>query len=105
AVLSLPFLIGVVRVARRFGITIAAVAFPEAPAGAPARAEVRVRPVDLAAAPRLALVGTLQLACVLLVGAPILAVTQPFLRGFETAAALTLLLAALGVAFWRSAND
>ena len=95
AALSLPFLIGIVRVARRLGTTVAAIAFPDAGDGA----------TDLAAAPRRALVVTLQLASVMLVGAPILAVTQPFLRGLEGAAALTLLLAALGVAFWRSATN
>ena len=104
AALSLPFLIGMVRVARRFGIAVAAVAFPAAGdqvgAGAGAAATV-----DLAAAPRRALVITLQLACLLLVGTPILAVTQPFLRGLETAAALILLLAVLSIAFWRSATN
>ncbi len=105
AALSLPFLVGVVRVARRFGVAIAAIAFPESPAGAPAREETAARAIDPAAAPRRALVGALQLACVLLVGAPIVAVTQPFLRGFEIAASLTLLLAVLGVAFWRSATN
>jgi CPA2 family monovalent cation:H+ antiporter-2 len=99
--LSLPFLVGIVRVARRLGVTLAAIAFPatdgdHAPAGGR---------IDLAAAPRGALVVTLQLASVLLVGAPILAITQPFLRGPEAAAALILLLAALGVAFWRSATN
>jgi CPA2 family monovalent cation:H+ antiporter-2 len=102
AVLSLPFLIGVVRVARRFGDAVAAIAFPGKRAEDPTPADSGV---DLAAAPRRALVVTLQLACVLLVGAPILAVTQPFLHGFETAAGLTLLLAVLGIAFWRSATN
>ena len=106
AALSLPFLIGVVRVARRFGVTLAAISFPDRrDAGAPDTSDGVGAGVDLAAAPRRALVVTLQAACVLLVGAPILAVTQPFLRGLETAAALTLLLAALGVAFWRSATN
>jgi CPA2 family monovalent cation:H+ antiporter-2 len=101
AALSLPFLVGIVRVARRLGVTLAAIAFPEGGADADAPAGS----VDLAAAPRRALIVTLQLACVLLVGAPILAVTQPFLRGPEAAAALVLLLAALGIAFWRSATN
>jgi CPA2 family monovalent cation:H+ antiporter-2 len=105
AALSLPFLIGIVRVSRRLGVTVAAIAFPDG-GGAPndegARADGRV---DLAAAPRRALVVTLQLASVLLVGAPILAITQPFLQGLEGAAALTLLLAALGMAFWRGATN
>ena len=111
AALSLPFLIGMVRVARRFGIAVAAIAFPARRADDPATNDgdaatpADAAPVDLAAAPRRALVVTLQLACLLLVGAPILAVTQPFLRGLETAAAMTLLLAVLGIAFWRSATN
>ncbi len=71
------------------GVTLAAIAFPP---GVPAG-------VDLAAAPRRALEVTLQLAGVLVVGGPILAVTQPFLHGIETIATLALLvllLAALG---------
>jgi monovalent cation:H+ antiporter-2, CPA2 family len=93
--LSLPFLVGVVRVARRMGVTLAAIAFPP---GASAG-------VDLAAAPRRALEVTLQLAGVLVVGVPILAVTQPFLRGIETAATMALLVLLLGIAFWRSATN
>ena len=83
------------RVARRLGVTLAAIAFPP---GASAG-------VDLAAAPRRALEVTLQLAGVLVVGAPILAVTQPFLRGIETAAPMALLVLLLGIAFWRSATN
>ena len=99
--LSLPFLVGIVRVARRLGVTLAAIAFPDTD-----RADVdSAARIDLAAAPRRALVVTLQLASVLLVSAPILAITQPFLRGPEAAAALILLLAALGIAFWRSATN
>src|SRR3989454_963527 len=59
----------------------------------------------LAAAPRRVLVVTLQLASVLLVGAPLIALTQPFLPGAPGAAALAVLLAVLGVGFWRSATN
>jgi CPA2 family monovalent cation:H+ antiporter-2 len=95
AALSLPFLVGIARVARRLGVMLAAIAFPPGNSGG----------VDLAAAPRRALEVTLQVAGVLVVGAPILAVTQPFLSGVETAAPLLLLAALLGVAFWRSATN
>jgi len=95
AALSLPFLVGIARVARRLGVTLAAIAFPPGQSGG----------VDLAAAPRRALEVTLQVAGVLVVGAPILAVTQPFLRGVETATPLLLLAALLGIAFWRSATN
>ena len=60
--------------------------------------------VDLAAAPRRALVVTLQLAVVLLVGLPLLALTQPFLPG-RRRPLLALLLVVLGIAFWRSAAN
>jgi CPA2 family monovalent cation:H+ antiporter-2 len=61
--------------------------------------------VDLAAAPRRALEVTMQVAGVLVIGAPILAVTQPFLRGVATAPPLIVLAALLGIAFWRSATN
>jgi CPA2 family monovalent cation:H+ antiporter-2 len=51
------------------------------------------------------LVVTLQLAVVLLTGLPLLALTQPFLGGAYGAIGLALLLAALGISFWRGAAD
>jgi len=95
AALVLPFLVGIMRVARRLGVTLAAIAFPQGDSAG----------VDLAAAPRRALEVTMQVAGVLVVGAPILAVTQPFLRGIETATPLIVLAALLGIAFWRSATN
>jgi len=95
--LALPFSIGVVRISRGLGIALAEQAFP-------ARADGKE---DLAAAPRRVLVVTLQLAIVLIVGLPILAITQPFLPGFQGALVLLLLLllAAFGIGFWRSATN
>lgn len=95
AALAIPLCVGIVRVARRLGVTLATAALPVEPGGR----------VDLAAAPRRALVVTLQLACVLAVGAPLLALTQPFLPGVPGALALALLLVVLGVAFFRRAAD
>src|SRR3989475_3648428 len=69
--LSAPFCLGVVRVRRKLGVTLARLALP---AGQHQR-------VDFAAAPRRMLVVTFQLAGVLLVGTPLLALTQPFLPG------------------------
>ena len=69
--LSAPFCIGVVRVSQKLGVTLARLALP---------AEKHKR-VDFAAAPRRMLVVTFQLAGVLLVGTPLLALTQPFLPG------------------------
>jgi monovalent cation:H+ antiporter-2, CPA2 family len=95
AAFGLPFAIGMVRVGRRLGRTIAESVFP--PAGD--------EDVDLAAAPRRALVVTLELGLVLLVGAPIVAVTQPFLSGFHGAELLVAILFVLGIVFWRSTTN
>ncbi|ATB31353.1 cation:proton antiporter [Melittangium boletus] len=94
AMLATPFCVGVVRQARSLGTLLSETAFPAA-AGR----------LDRAAAPRRALVVTLQLASVLAVGAPLVAITQPFVPGFLGAALLLVLLAALGVGFWRSATN
>jgi monovalent cation:H+ antiporter-2, CPA2 family len=94
-VLSLPFGYGIVIIARRLGLILAESALPHRPSGE----------VDLAAAPRRALVVTIQLAIVILLGAPIVAVTQPFLSGFGGGVTLLVVLALLGVAFWRSATN
>ena len=93
--LSAPFWIGVVRVSQKLGLTLARLALP---------AE-KHRRVDFGAAPRRMLVVTLQLAGVLLVGTPLLALSQPFLPGVPLAAVLAAAVAALGVAFWRSAAN
>jgi CPA2 family monovalent cation:H+ antiporter-2 len=93
--LAAPFCVGVIRVGRRLGLTVARVALPAH----------KGKGVDFAAAPRRALVVTLQLASVMLVGAPLLALTQPFLPSGPGAAVLALSLAVLGVAFWRSATN
>jgi len=94
-VLSAPFCIGVVRVSQKLGLTLARLALP---------AE-KDRRVDFAAAPRRMLIVTFQLASVLLVGLPLLALTQPFLPGALGALVLTVLTVALSVAFWRRATN
>jgi CPA2 family monovalent cation:H+ antiporter-2 len=93
--LALPLTAGIARTARRLGLTIAEAALPPAAAGK----------VDLAAAPRRALILTLQIAIILLMGVPLLALTQPFLGGIHGPILLALLLLAVGVAFWRSAAN
>jgi monovalent cation:H+ antiporter-2, CPA2 family len=94
-VLAVPFLVGIARVSRRLGRLLAEAALPPQERKA----------VDLARAPRRALILTLELAIVLLVGVPLVAVTQPFLPGFSAAGVLLTLLVALGVFFWKSAAD
>jgi CPA2 family monovalent cation:H+ antiporter-2 len=93
--LSAPFCIGIVRVTQKLGAALADRVLPETGPGK----------VDLAGAPRRALVVTLQLVVVLLVGTPIVALTQPFLPGLAAAIALGLVLVLLGIAFWRSAEN
>ncbi len=95
ALLSLPFCAGLVRLARSLGLALAELAFPPKEG----------RAVDFADAPRRVLVVAVQLAIVLLVGAPLLALTQPFLPPAAGAAVLMLMLTGVGVAFWRSATN
>ena len=82
-----------VRVARYLGFELATRVFP-----ATDQAHL-----DLAAAPRRLLIVTLQLAIVLLIGLPLIAITQPFLPRFRGAAVLLLVLLLLAAAFWRGA--
>jgi CPA2 family monovalent cation:H+ antiporter-2 len=95
AALALPFVVGIVRVARRLGMSLARVVLPAVGEGS----------VDLAAAPRRALVVAFQLALVLLVGLPLLALVQPFVAGWAAALCLGVWLVFLGVVFWRSATN
>jgi monovalent cation:H+ antiporter-2, CPA2 family len=95
AVLATPLVIGVARLSRALGLALARAALPPAAKGT----------VDLAAAPRRALLVPLQLAVVLLVALPVLAVAQPFVAGWAAALVLGVLLVVLGIAFWRSAAN
>ncbi len=95
AALAAPFGVGLFRIVARLGHELADLALPPEEPGR----------LDLAAAPRRALVVTIQLAMLLIVGAPMLAITQPFLPGFEGAALLFAILMALALAFWRSATN
>ena len=92
--LAVPFLVGLVRVARSLGVLLADLALP------PSEGKL-----DRAAAPRRALVVTLQLASLLSVGIPLVALTQPFIPGFQGAAVLLVQLSVLAVGFWRSATN
>lgn len=92
---SLPFMVGIVRTGATLGRTLARRAFPD-PVG---------NRLDLAAAPRRAMVVTIQLATVLMVGAPLLAVTQPFVPTSIGLALLAVFLAVMGVVVWRTTAD
>ena len=93
--LSLPFLVGIVRTGRRLGDLLARRAFATPAAGR----------LDPAAAPRRAMVVAVQLATLLAVGAPLIAFTQPFLPAFAGVGLLLAGAVVLGVVFWRSAAD
>jgi CPA2 family monovalent cation:H+ antiporter-2 len=92
AVVGLPLLIGLTRTARRLGLELAHKALPAAGKGK----------VDFAAAPRRALVVTLQLAILAAVGVPLVAVTLPFLPSYRFALLPLVLVAIPAIAFWRS---
>jgi CPA2 family monovalent cation:H+ antiporter-2 len=91
---ALPFVYGAFRLARKLGANLAAHAMP-----------ARGEGVDLAAAPRRALVVCLQLAILALVGIPFLAAIQPFVPMGPTAIGLGVVLALLAIPFWRSATN
>jgi CPA2 family monovalent cation:H+ antiporter-2 len=95
AVLSAPFFIGMVRTARFLGFELAGRVFPAAD----------TKSLDLAAAPRRLLVVTLQLAIVLLIGLPLVTITQPFVPPLRGAAVLLFVLLLLTFAFWRGATN
>lgn len=93
--LLFPFVLGAVRMARALALALATEALPGPAAGT----------LDLAAAPRRALLVTLQIAILLVAGVPLVAVTQPFLPRFEGMAILLLALGLLAIALWRSADE
>jgi CPA2 family monovalent cation:H+ antiporter-2 len=94
-IFAVPLGAGMVRVSQRLGFVIAEGSLPSAGEGK----------LDLAAAPRRALVLTLQLGIVVLTGLPVLAVTQPLIGGYYAPAIFVGLLVLVGIAFWRGASN
>lgn len=92
--LAAPFVVGVVRLAQGLGRAVADLALPAADGTA-----------DLAAVPRRALRVTLQLGAFLLVGVPLVAVTQPFLPALPAVAVVLAMLGVTVFAFWWSAEN
>ena len=90
-----PFLFGLVQVARRLGGELAGLAVPLPVAGR----------VDNGRAPRKALAAALQIGLLLVVGAPLVVITAPFLPGSFGVMIFLAILTLLGVAFWRAAQD
>jgi CPA2 family monovalent cation:H+ antiporter-2 len=95
---AVPLLVGLFRTSRQLGTLLALEALPAVEKG-----------VDFAAAPRRALVVTLQLAIVVVSIVVIVAVTEPFLPRIGSLLLLgpiiVLLLLVFGVMFWRTAAD
>jgi CPA2 family monovalent cation:H+ antiporter-2 len=90
-----PFLVGILRTGRALGQALSRRAFPDPEPGR----------LDLAAAPRRSLVLTVQLATILLVGAPLVTLTQPFLPGPYGLALFAACLLVMTVLLWRTAAD
>ncbi len=93
--LAAPFFLGVVRLGRRLGVTLAELVLPASGGNR----------LDLADAPRRLLVVTFEIAIVVIIGAPLVVLTRPFLPAGQGIALLLVMIAVLGVAFWRSATN
>jgi CPA2 family monovalent cation:H+ antiporter-2 len=93
--ITVPLIYGLITSARALGNHLARRAFADAQKG-------KVDPAD---APRRALVIVVQLAVVLAVGIPVVAITQPFLPPHQGAFVLALLTLLLLVALWRNAAN
>ncbi len=91
----LPFAVGLLRCVRAFGFTLARLALPESSGGR----------TDLAIAPRRVLVVFIQLAALMALVLPLLAVTGPFLPPGLGAPVLIAILVVVAVTFWRRADD
>lgn len=92
---ALPLLAGLVRVTWGLAFVLAVRALPTNAEGK----------VDFARAPRASFVTTLQIAMLLAISAPLLAISQLFLRGTPTFALLLVVAAVLAFTVWRSARD
>ena len=91
---AVPFLIGIGRLSRRLGQALAEAALPRGRGS-----------LDLDAAPRGALLVTLQLAVGLATTVAVVAVTQPFLPSYPGPVLLVLVAAAFAIAVWQSATN
>jgi len=94
-VIIVPLMYGVITSARALGRILATRAFPEARPG-------KIDPAD---APRRALVIVVQIAVVIAVGVPVVAITQPFLPRNQGAAVFAVLTLGLFLMLWRNASD
>ena len=95
ALACVPFCLGIVRAARKLGLLAAEQVLPSPAPGQ----------LDLAESPRRSLVAAVQLAALLVVGAPVLALSQPFLPSLSGVVAVVLACAALALGFKRRVED
>jgi CPA2 family monovalent cation:H+ antiporter-2 len=95
AAACVPLLLGIVNGSRSLGLALAAMSLPSAEPGR----------LDLAQAPRRALVVSLQLAVLLCVAIPLVAITEPFLPRFSTPLLLVAMVLVLAWILWRTAAD
>jgi monovalent cation:H+ antiporter-2, CPA2 family len=89
-----PFILGAVRLARALGFALASEALPADAGG-----------LDLAAAPRRALLVSLQIAVLLVAGGPLMVVVQPFYPAVPGAVVLFAFVLVLVYPLWRSADN
>ena len=94
-VLCIPFFIGLLRTGRAFGLAISRRSFPDPEPGR----------LDLAAAPRRAFVTTIQVTILLVAGAALAAVVQPFMPPLVGLAVLAVAVVSLGIIVLRTASD
>jgi CPA2 family monovalent cation:H+ antiporter-2 len=92
---TVPLIYGLITSARALGNRLGRRAFADAQKG-------KVDPAD---APRRALVILVQVAVVLAVGIPVVAITEPFLPPYQGAFVLAVLVLLLLVALWRNASN
>ncbi|HET7788711.1 MAG TPA: TrkA C-terminal domain-containing protein, partial [Myxococcales bacterium] len=93
--LATPFVVGIVRLTGALAIALAAQALPDAAPGK----------VDLAAAPRRALIVALQLAVAVALGLPLFAVARVFLPLTPTLILFGAAFVFLAIRLWRSVNQ
>jgi CPA2 family monovalent cation:H+ antiporter-2 len=92
---TVPLIYGLITSARALGNRLARRAFADAQKG-------KVDPAD---APRRALVILVQVAVVLAVGIPVVAITEPFLPPYQGEFVLAVVVLLLLVALWRNASN
>jgi CPA2 family monovalent cation:H+ antiporter-2 len=93
--LATPFLIGILRLIGALALTLATQALPDAAPGK----------VDLAAAPRRALIVTLQLAAAVALGLPLFALARAFLPPVPIWILFAVAFLFLAVRLWRSVTE